>query len=123
MAFLEGKDGLVECVALIVNRNMMYYYFRKPKVILEMSGASSSLVGTYLNESHKVGVRVGGRSLFVSVPGQRSYELVHQKGHKFGFRGMAGYTIEFIKGRDGAVTKVLIDHPNNAVTLTKRREP
>lgn len=59
--------------------------------------------------------------LYVFVPGQPEYELIPTAEHKFNFKVLEGFKVEFIE-EDGKITSVKFIQPNGTFIGTRKKE-
>jgi hypothetical protein len=59
--------------------------------------------------------------LFVFVPGQPEYPLLPTAEHKFNFKTVEGFKVEFIE-TDGTITEVKFIQPNGTFVGTRKKE-
>ncbi len=62
----------------------------------------------------------GEKTLYVFVPGQPEYEMLATEQHKFTFKILDGYKLEFIEDKKGNITEVLFIQPNGTFKATKK---
>ncbi|WP_179345665.1 serine hydrolase [Winogradskyella ursingii] len=60
--------------------------------------------------------------LYVFVPGQPEYELVPTAEHKFNFKVLEGFKVEFLESDDGAIDQVKFIQPNGTFVATRKEE-
>lgn len=85
------------------------------KTVLEQYTGSYELSGVelkiYIKEENK---------LYLFVPGQPEYELLAVDKHKFVFKNVEGFKVEFAESEDGSVNEVVIIQPNGTFKAVRK---
>ena len=85
------------------------------KATLEKYVGEYSLAGTaikvYIKDEDK---------LFLFVTGQPEYELLATATHKFSFKTLEGFEVEFIEGEDKSVNEITVIQPNGTFKATRK---
>ncbi len=59
-------------------------------------------------------------SLYLFVPGQPEYELLATDKHKFSFKTLEGFKVEFVEADDHSINEVLVIQPNGTFKATRK---
>ncbi len=59
--------------------------------------------------------------LYVFVPGQPEYELIPTEKHKFSFKALEGFKVEFVPSDDGNIDAVKAIQPNGIFTAKRKK--
>lgn len=58
--------------------------------------------------------------LFVFVPGQPEYELLATDQHKFSFKTLEGFKVEFVEETDKSISSLIFIQPNGKFTAKRK---
>jgi CubicO group peptidase (beta-lactamase class C family) len=59
-------------------------------------------------------------TLYLFVAGQPEYELLATAKHKFSFKTLEGFKVEFLEAENGAINEVMLVQPNGTFKATKK---
>ena len=94
---------------------------RTPNSIDVDTEVMDSYVGEYELAGATIKVYVKNENvLYVFVPGQPEYELLPTAKHKFSFKTLEGFKLEFIEDENQDITKVRIIQPNGTFIANKK---
>ncbi len=78
-------------------------------------------VGVYDLRGNEVKVYIKNENvLYVFVPGQPEYELIPIEKHKFNFKILDGFKVEFTEAEDGTIKDLAFVQPNGTFKATKK---
>ncbi|HVS16561.1 MAG TPA: serine hydrolase [Thermoanaerobaculia bacterium] len=95
---------------------------RKPDRRLFETAYLERFVGVYELSGQNVVVSRQGERLTVALPGQPIYRLSPVREGQFELDGLAGFSLEFLVGEDGAVTGARFVQPNGIFDATRVEE-
>ena len=81
---------------------------------LEKYVGSFDLAGTTIKTYTK-----NEKTLYLFVTGQPEYELLATNKHKFSFKTLEGFKVEFVEGEDSSINEVIIYQPNGTFKATR----
>ena len=84
-------------------------------VALEQYTGDYEIGGTTIEVYTKI-----GNTLYLFVPGQPEYELLPTSKHKFSFKALEGFKVEFVESEEGAVNEVIIIQPNGTFKAKRK---
>ena len=97
-------------------------FIRKPKTIDVEETTLQSYVGeydlsgtilkTYIKEKN---------SLYLFIKGQPEYELLPKDKHKFSFKVLDGFKVEFIENKEGEIGEIKVIQPNGTFRAVKKK--
>lgn len=94
---------------------------RKPAEVVMAAEALAMYEGEYEFAGNAIKIyRKGGNVLYAFVPGQPEYELAATGDHKFRFKDLDGFKMEFKPNEAGEITEVVITQPNGVFTATRK---
>ncbi|MGB5378646.1 serine hydrolase [Muriicola sp.] len=80
-----------------------------------------SYVGNYELAGMELKVYIKNEdTLYLFVPGQPEYELLATAKHKFSFKILEGFKIEFLEGENGAINEVNVIQPNGTFKASRK---
>ena len=80
-----------------------------------------SYVGNYELAGMELKVYIKNEdTLYLFVPGQPEYELLATSKHKFSFKILEGFKVEFLEGENGAINEVNVIQPNGTFKATRK---
>ncbi len=95
---------------------------RKPNTIDVDKETLESYVGEYELSGQVIKVYIkNDETLYVFVPGQPEYELIAIEEHKFSFKILDGFKVEFFQDENGVINEVAFIQPNGTFRA-KRKE-
>lgn len=95
-------------------------FARKPKEISVRAGKLKMYEGEYEMSGIITKVYTKDNLLHLFVPGQPEYELAGTAEHKFAFKTVPGYSVEFLLDDSKKVTAMNIIQPNGTFRATKK---
>lgn len=94
---------------------------RMPEKKMMEKSFLEKFVGKYEIQNAEVNVFLKAeKTLVLSAPGQPEYELVPYKGTEFNFKGLQGFSVEFMMDEKGAVFEAVFKQPNGVFTAKKK---
>ncbi|MGB5700992.1 serine hydrolase [Muriicola sp.] len=80
-----------------------------------------SYVGNYELAGMELKVYIKNEdTLYLFVPGQPEYELLATSKHKFSFKILEGFKVEFLEAENGAINEVNVIQPNGTFKATRK---
>lgn len=94
----------------------------RPKAIAIKASTLKQYVGEYeiQGTTLKVYTEENGTKLYTSVPGQPPYELVPTGKHKFSFKALDGFTLEFKNAENGVFKELIGTQPEGTYTAVRK---
>ncbi|OUS01996.1 penicillin-binding protein [Flavobacteriales bacterium 33_180_T64] len=77
-------------------------------------------IGDYEISGTEIKVYIKKEALYFFVTGQPEYELIPTAKHKFSFKTLEGFKIEFIASEDGKITELKAIQPNGIFTAKRK---
>jgi CubicO group peptidase (beta-lactamase class C family) len=93
---------------------------RTPKTIDVDKSTLESYVGEYEVMGMTVKVSEKSKTLFLFVPGQPEYEMIATEKHKFSFKTLDGFKLEFIEDEDQSIKELKMIQPNGTFVAKKK---
>ena len=94
---------------------------RTPNIIEVEKATLETYVGEYNLAGTVLKVYIKDESkLFLLVPGQPEYELLATGRHKFSFKVLEGFKVEFVESEDQAINEVKVIQPNGTFKATRK---
>ncbi len=94
---------------------------RTPKSIAIDAETLNQYVGEYEVSGLPIKVYVkNGETLFVFVEGQPEYELIATGKHKFSFKTLEGYKVEFTEAADQSINEIVLIQPNGVFKAARK---
>ncbi|MCR9099111.1 MAG: serine hydrolase [bacterium] len=120
--FLTNFEGNVDQLKVQLEPSLPAMTFdRKPEPKAFSAEELNAYTGTYLIMGvQPVTVQLDGEALKMEVPGQPTYTLVHEQGHRFALKGLDGYTALFQQNAEGQIYKVTLIQPNGQFSGDKQ---
>lgn len=93
----------------------------KPNIIDVDKAILEKYVGDYELSGTAIKVYIKNKSkLYLFVKGQPEYELLATDKHKFSFKTLEGYKIEFVESDDESITEIILIQPNGTFKATRK---
>jgi len=93
---------------------------RSPKTI----EVDASMMDRYAGEYEVMGTSIKvfnkNGALFLFVPGQPEYEMIATEKHKFSFKNLDGFKLEFVEAEDGSIPEVKMIQPNGTFVAKRK---
>lgn len=120
LLFRTNLSGEVDSIEIVLDPSVKPIIFQK-KASEKMRDAAylAKFIGDYELGPQVISVSIKGTTLFVTVPGQPSYELIPTKDDGFKLKELNGFSIDF-KSTDGAVTEAVLIQPNGLFTAKRK---
>jgi len=119
--FRTGLDGEVQALCVQLEPGLAPFVFtRTPRDRLSDPMFLGKLVGEYERGSRVVKITMNDGKLFVSVPGQPTYELQPDSGTRFRVKGKKGFLVEFKLDDDGRPVEVDFQQLDGLLTARRR---
>ncbi|OFZ13588.1 MAG: penicillin-binding protein, partial [Bacteroidetes bacterium RIFCSPHIGHO2_02_FULL_44_7] len=93
---------------------------RIPKTIHVDKAVMESYVGEYEVSGTTVQVYLKGSVLILYVPGQPEYEMMATEKHKFSFKTLDGFKVEFIESADHSIREMKMIQPNGTFVAKRK---
>lgn len=97
-------------------------FTRTPNTIDVDAKTLESYTGTYELSGTEIKVYTKKEVLYLFVAGQPEYELMATAKHKFSFKALEGFKVEFLESDDGEIHQLKAIQPNGVFTATKKKE-
>ncbi len=95
--------------------------FKRTPVTIEVDNSvMKSYEGEYELSGMIIKVYTKGETLYLFVAGQPEYELLPTEKHKFNFKIVDGYKVEFIEDQDKAITELKLIQPNGTFVAKRK---
>ncbi|WP_299334649.1 serine hydrolase [uncultured Psychroserpens sp.] len=95
---------------------------RTPNTIDVDTKTLESYTGAYELAGTEIKVYTKEETLYLFVAGQPEYELVATAKHKFSFKALDGFKVEFLESEDGQINQLKAIQPNGIFTATRKKE-
>ena len=122
--FLTNNSGDISSLKLQVEPALDHpLEFKREPNTIEVSAAQ---LEKYVGEFELSGMNIkvytkADETLYLFVQGQPEYELLATGIHKFSFKTLEGFKVEFVESEGGAIDEMILFQPNGTFT-TKRIE-
>lgn len=93
---------------------------RTPKTITVDKALMEKYVGEYEVMGTTIKVFTKNETLFLFVPNQPEYEMIATEKHKFSFKSLDGFKLEFLESEDESIQEVKMIQPNGTF-IAKRK--
>jgi len=92
-----------------------------PNIIAVGKATLERYVGDYELAGTAIKVYIKNKSkLYVFVMGQPEYELLATDKHKFSFKALEGFKLEFIESDDKSLNEIVVRQPEGTFTVTRK---
>lgn len=96
-------------------------FSRTPSSIEVDKGTLDLYVGEYTLGAIEIKVYTkNDKTLYVFVQGQPEYELIATDKHKFSFKSLEGFKVEFIESEDGSIGEILVMQPQGSFKAKRK---
>ena len=121
--FIANEAGDISYAKLKMEPTIDPIEFKRTPNIIDVTNETlEKYIGKYeLNET-PIKVYIREDKLFVFVPGQPEYELLPTDKHKFSFKALEGFKVEFLESLDGSINEVNFIQPNGTFKVTRKKE-
>jgi hypothetical protein len=93
----------------------------KPNVIDVDEATLEKYIGDYELSGTTIKVYLKNKNkLYLFVAGQPEYELLATDKHKFAFKALEGFKVEFIESDDKSINEMMVIQPNGTFKATKK---
>ncbi|MDX1472492.1 MAG: DUF3471 domain-containing protein, partial [Flavobacteriaceae bacterium] len=92
---------------------------RTPPSIKIEESELAQYTGEYDLGGMKIKIYTKGNVLYAFVPGQPEYELIATEKHKFSFKALEGFKLEFVESNNGKINEVKVIQPNGTFTAKR----
>jgi len=97
-------------------------FIRKPKTIDVEETTLQSYVGKYDLSGTVLKTYIKEKnSLYLFIKGQPEYELLPTDKHKFSFKVLDGFKVEFIENKEGEIGEIKVIQPNGTFRAVKKK--
>ena len=121
--FITNDGGEISLVKMKVEGALDHpiEFIHKPNIIDVDKENLEKYVGNYELSETTIKVYIKNESkLYLFVNGQPEYELLATDKHKFSFKTLDGYKVEFIESVDESITEIILIQPNGTFKATKK---
>jgi CubicO group peptidase (beta-lactamase class C family) len=122
MTFSTNVSGEIDGVSIPMEPTVDPIKFKRtPKEIEVTTADLEPYVGKYELAGTEIKVYIKSENvLYVFVPGQPEYELLATGKHKFVFKTLDGFSLEFKESEDGKINAMTFNQPNGVFTASKK---
>ncbi|KAA3620978.1 MAG: serine hydrolase [Bacteroidetes bacterium] len=122
LTFTSNASGDIDGVTIPMEPTVDPIKFKRtPKEIEVTAEDLEPYVGEYELAGTTIKVYIKDENvLYVFVPAQPEYELVATGDHKFVFKSLDGFSVQFQEAEDGKINAVKFNQPNGIFTATKK---
>ena len=122
--FSTNVRGDIDAVAIPLEPTVGDIVFRRSA---DTALRDPSFLARFVGEYRLLGAPMtvlmkGEQALLVRLPGQPDFELEPYRGTEFTFKGLSGFSIEFILDEVGAVSEAIITQPGAVFTAARDRQ-
>lgn len=123
LTFTSNSSGDIDGVNIPMEPTVDPINFKRtPKEIEVTAEDLEPYVGEYELAGTNIKVYIKDENvLYVFVPGQPEYELVATGEHKFVFKTLDGFSLQFQEAEGGKINAVKFNQPNGIFTATKKQ--
>ena len=121
--FTTNNSGEISLVKMKVERTLDHpiEFKHKPNVIDVKKETLESYAGTYELAGTEIKVYIKNESkLYLFVKGQPEYELLATDKHKFSFKTLEGFKVEFVESDDKSIKEIVLIQPNGSFKATRK---
>ncbi|NNF36164.1 MAG: serine hydrolase, partial [Saprospiraceae bacterium] len=94
---------------------------RTPSSIDVEKGTLERYVGEFALGAIEIKVYTkNDKTLYLFVQGQPEYELIATATHKFSFKSLEGFKVEFIESEDGSIGEILVMQPQGSFKAKRK---
>jgi len=93
---------------------------RTPKTIEVDQALMESYVGEYEVMGTEVKVYIKNEALYLFVAGQPEYEMIATEKHKFSFKTLEGFKLEFLESEDKSIQEMKMIQPNGTFVAKRK---
>jgi hypothetical protein len=95
-------------------------FTRMPDTSLANRDFLEQFVGKYEVRGMTLTISLRGETeLVASIPGQGDQILEPYQGMTFNLKGLSGFSIEFKRGKNGAITEAIVNQPGASLTAKR----
>ncbi len=122
LTFSTNASGEIDGVSIPMEPTVDPIKFKRTPKEIEVTAADlEPYVGKYELAGTEIKVYIKDENvLYVFVPGQPEYELLATGKHKFAFKILEGFSVEFIEADDGSINAVKFNQPNGIFTANRK---
>ncbi len=96
-------------------------FIRRPNTIHVDEATLASYVGDFDLSGTAIKVYIKNKNkLYLFVTGQPEYELLATSKHKFSFKTLEGFKVEFVESDDKSVNEIIVIQPNGTFRATRK---
>ena len=119
---MDSLGAITEVLVTIEPTLSPRVFTRLPEDRLSDPEFLERFTGTYAIATQEVLIELRGSTLFGTVTGQPTFELVPSSGTSFTIKGAEGFTVEFLVEEDGSVPTVRFHQPNGVFDGERQTE-
>jgi CubicO group peptidase (beta-lactamase class C family) len=121
--FVTNDAGEISHVKMKVEAALDPLEFKHTPNIIEVD---KKTLETYVGEFELAGTIISiyiknENTLFLSVPGQPEYELLATARHKFSFKIVDGFKVEFVESEDKSVNEIIMIQPHGTFKAARKK--
>lgn len=97
--------------------------FKRQPVTIDVNKSTlENYVGDYELSGTSIKIYIKNENtLYLFVPGQPEYELLATDKHKFSFKAIEGFKVEFIESDDMSINELMLIQPNGTFKATRKQ--
>ncbi|RLD67108.1 MAG: serine hydrolase [Bacteroidetes bacterium] len=120
--FITSDGGDISLVKIKVEAALDPIEFKRTPNSIDVDKATlESYVGDYELAGTPIKVYIKNeKTLYLFVTGQPEYELLATDKHKFSFKTLEGYKVEFVESDDKSINEVIIIQPNGTFKAKRK---
>lgn len=121
--FITNNGGEISLVRMKVEGALDHpiQFKHKPNIINVEKAILEKYVGNYELSETAIKVYIKNQSkLYLFVKGQPEYELLATAEHKFYFKTLEGFKVEFVESEDNSINEIVLIQPNGTFKATRK---
>lgn len=121
--FITNDGGEISLVRMKMEGTLDHpiEFKHSPNIVDVDNAILEKYVGDYELAGNTIKVYINNENkLYLFVQGQPEYELLATDKHKFSFKTLEGFKVEFIESDDGSITEVLLIQPNGTFKASRK---
>lgn len=120
LSFVTNSSGDVSYVSSQIEPALDPIEFKRTPISMDVSSEDlKKYTGDYNLMGTSIKVYVKDDKLYLFVQGQPEYELIATAKHKFSFKALEGFKVEFRESDDGTIKEALLMQPHGNFTIVK----
>ena len=121
--FITNNGGEISLVRMKVEGALDHpiQFKHKPNIIDVDKAILEKYVGDYELSGTAIKVYIKNESkLYLFVKGQPEYELLATAVHKFSFKTLEGFKVEFVESEDNSINEIVLIQPNGTFKAARK---